>query len=138
MRRLAILLGGVVCALSVGAAIGQGPQASPKGVSQRKLDAVNFVRLVNTAEIDAKQKNGRFVTLEELVTSSQLQHSPSVPSAKLDFNSPGHLLPGFSLQITTSSDGLRYQLSLVEDASQELWGLFSSDKGLIYEGRPID
>jgi hypothetical protein len=114
--------------------------ASSALTPQQKLDAVNVVRLINTCEFKYKARNGRFGMLEDLISSGMLaQMKGTFPSVaeKLDYGMPSRLLSGFVLQLTMSTDGSSYQLSLIDDTKQKRWGLFSDDKGLIFSGSPI-
>lgn len=107
---------------------------------QQKIDAVSLVRWLNTSELKYKANFKTFASLEELVSSGVLKetkNSANLGTEELNYAVPDHLLPGFSIRVTTSRDGNKYQISLVDDVHENHWALFSSDKGLIFEGRPI-
>lgn len=116
-------------------------QSSAEQLSaEQKISAVNLVRWLNTSEMKYRAKAKKFAPLEELVSSGALKEAnqtANFETGELNYAAPDHLLPGFSIQLTTSRDGSKYQLSLVDDVHENHWALFSSDQGLIFEGRPM-
>ena len=100
---------------------------------QDKRDAVQTVRMINTAEMSYARKQGRFATYQELVSAGLVDKS-MLPQANDSTQEP---LSGFHLKLVVSGDGKAYELSLVQKTGSSRWGLFSSDEGLIYQGQPL-
>ena len=106
--------------------------------------AVAIVRLLSTAEIDSFRINHRYVTFAELVKSNQLTHtvmeSPEHFSAfrSLNLQSDSEPVLGYLLDLTVAPDGASYKLSLTHKAVNCAPGLFTDEKGILYEGKPLD
>ena len=129
-------------------------------ISTEKL--VTTLRLINTEEYSYRHETGRFATREELLTflrtKGLLSQSPTErakptprfasmeetkgPSSEspLDLENP----KPYGLTITTSSDGMHYQITLKRPSDmndKNTWcrtAAFSDDAGLIFLGSVID
>jgi hypothetical protein len=98
---------------------------------------VQALRLLNTEEYQYRHESGRFASLQEMLnflrTKSLLSKSP------IDLENP----KPYELTITTSPDGLHYQIGLKRpaDPSDEKaacrTAAFSDESGLIYLGSVI-
>jgi hypothetical protein len=108
--------------------------------------AVNIVRAINTAEANAKQKNGAYVPWETLYNKGEFTDAgtkwapESVPVVKHAMYGPGpEIVPGWKLRLTISKDGNAYSL-LLEDANDPKcrYAIVSDESGLIRESRSID
>lgn len=87
-----------------------------------RLRAVVYVlRAINTAEARYHQQNNKFGTLEELAAAGSAIVA-SVPS-------------GFELRLTT--DGTRYNVSVLDKTDPCKYSIFTNNAALIYEGYPI-
>jgi hypothetical protein len=105
--------------------------------SADKLDAVNAVRVMNTAEMRYFAAHGKYVPADELGASQelkQLQSSKIWPKAMSLVGAEP--LPGFTLGITASPDGKAYQLSFLRRGDNKL-AFFSDERGIIYQAEPI-
>ena len=101
---------------------------------QRRYDAVNAVRRINTAEFQNKPEAKKFVPFAELVTSATWKKLNGQGPLKLSDGAIG-VLPGFELRLTT--DGVSYALSLTDKSDPFKFTVFSDDIGIIYTGQPI-
>jgi hypothetical protein len=137
VSRLVLTVLALLCIQSIVAQ--ESAHAGPS--QQQRVDAVNVMRLLNTSEAKCRAKSKKYASLEELVSSGALTETKSsadLGTEELNYAAPAHLLPGFSIQLTTSRDGDRYQVSLIDDTHEPHWALFSDEKGLIFEGQPIN
>jgi len=107
----------------------------------QKRNAVQLTRVLNTAEQQYRSEKGRFGSFADLAAGGYLNKSDITrkiwPS---DFNSadPVHPIPGVTCRLTVSSDGKAYQVSVIADTPPESrWAFFSDERGLIYEGQPM-
>ena len=136
MKRLsAVLLGGLLGILLAGAAV-SAQSGGQTDSSNEKL--VVALRLLNTQEYRYFHETGRFATREEIFTflrsKSLLNQSP------IDLGNP----KPFDLAITTSADGMHYQITLQQPsdmADKTTWckpAAFSDDRGVIFLGAAID
>jgi hypothetical protein len=105
---------------------------------------VGIVRLLSAAEIDSFRINHRYATFAELVKSNQLTHtvmeSPEHFSAfrSLNLQSDSEPVLGYLLELIVAPDGASYKLSLTRKAVNCAPGLFTDEKGILYEGKPVD
>jgi hypothetical protein len=123
---------------------------------------VNTLRLLNTEEYSYRHETGRFASREELLTSlrvkgllhqlptdlakpsqrfaSQEQTKGPVSDSPIDLENP----KPYELTITTSSDGMHYQITLKRPTDlndKNRWcrtAAFSDEAGLIFLGSVID
>lgn len=126
------------CLVFAGILIAAPQPANTTSDSQRQ-DAVNLVRLINTAEHSYKRGHGRYCTFDELVASGTFDKKPVSLMQKpttLNLANANKPLVGFKLTFTVSSDGANYQVSVIRDQDKG-WGAFSDDAGLIFEGKPL-
>jgi hypothetical protein len=113
-------------------------QAPPLPSHDQQRRAVDAIRIVNTAELQYLNTAGHYGSLEDLRKSGALSEAHSMFRESPDISIPSDL-PGFSIRLTTSPDGKRYQVSVIQEAKPEttLIGFFSDERGMIYEGHPI-
>jgi hypothetical protein len=111
--------------------------------SQEKLtQAVNAIRLINTAEAYEQRTHGKYASLGELTSTGALgaaaKDRPQFSSvySTLNLQNPDELLTGFSAGIVVAADGTAYKLSIVEK-SECGSALFTDNKGLIYQGTAL-
>jgi hypothetical protein len=146
MKRSAVVFTILICILfSTGYAtpLVDTPQDSLK---EKKNLAVNFVRLVNTAEMNYRHDEGRYGTFAYLVKSSELQkvsaRFPQFASVLQGINSQSESEPiaGLQFGLVLAGDGTKYKLSVREKQDKPACGFafFSDESGLIFEGRVID
>ena len=135
MRRLITLVTLVLCFVVWAKA------APPEAQKSQKRNAVQLTRVLNTAEMQYKGEKGRFGSFAELAGGGYLNKSDVTrriwPS---DFNSADavHPIPGVTCKLTLSAEGKSYQLSVISDADPaSQWAFFSDERGLIYEGQPM-
>jgi hypothetical protein len=129
---------------------------------------VNTLRLLNTEEYSYRHETGRFASREELLTflgtkgllsqsptdlakpkarfvfrgemSTSLQTNKPLSESTIDLENP----KPYELTITTSSDGMHYQITLKRPSDindKNTWcrtAAFSDDAGLIFLGSVID
>ena len=104
-------------------------------ISNGKL--VNALRLLNTQEYEYQHERGRFATLQEML--SFLRTKDILSKAPIDLENP----KPYELVITTSPDGMHYQITLKPTADPNgknavcRTAAFSDDSGLIYLGSVI-
>jgi hypothetical protein len=135
-------------------------------ISTEKL--VNTLRLLNTEEYSYRHETGRFASREKLLTflqtkgllsqsptdlakprprfispeemSTSLQTKRPLSESPIDLENP----KPYELTITTSSDGMQYQITLKRPSDmndKNTWcrtAAFSDDAGLIFLGSVID
>ena len=106
--------------------------------------AVSVVRLFSAAEIDYFHTNSRYAGFAELVNSKQLaqtaMESPEHLSAyrSVNLQSDSEPVAGYVLGLIVAADGTTYKLSLTQKTVKCGFGVFTDEKGLLYEGKAID
>jgi len=115
--------------------------ATPSKVNgQSELPAeilVNSLGLLNTAEVTYRSQNGRFATREEILT--HLREKGFSKRTAIDLENPNP----YELSITTSPDGMHYQVTLKRPSDMNDKGTwcktaaFSDDAGVIFLGSAI-
>jgi len=104
-------------------------------IPKEKLVAV--LRILNTAEYSYRQDAGRFANLEEMLTF--FRKKGTLSRSPIDLESP----KPYELAITTSSDGMHYQIALQRPSDMNdktTWcktAAFSDDRGVIFLGSAI-
>jgi hypothetical protein len=115
------------------------PQAS---ATSEKWIPEFMARLINTAEAQYKYEHGNYADYAMLVHSGQLADTDSREfkiQPELFHSSEADPLPGYDFRLSLASDSKSYQLSIVEKAAMPCGtNLFSSETGLIFQGRPGD
>jgi len=113
---------------------------SAQRIDVSKLELVNSLRFVNTAELSYLRANGRYANSDELkVWLTQKEIAKAGP---VDL-SPERLKP-YVLGITLSPDAKHYQVNLtrpINASDKSTWckpGAFSDDRGLIFLGMAIN
>ena len=109
--------------------------------NEPKKNAVQLIRVLNTAEQQYRSERSRFGTFVELAGGGYLRKSDNTRKIwpnEFDPADPVHPFPGVTCRLTVSPDGKAYQLSVVADAEPALqWAFFSDERGLIFEGQPM-
>ena len=103
-----------------------------------RLQAVVYaVRALNTAEYRYQAENKKFATYDELLASPALNAAmPRGAEANMvTFRPNMDVVPGFELRVTT--DGTKYNISVLDKTDPCKYSVFSSDIGIIYKGHPI-
>lgn len=113
------------------------PQGNGKTeITMEKL--VGVLRTLNTAEYSYKHQTGRFAHREEMLTF--LRTKGDLSRLPIDLENPAP----YALAITTSPDGLNYQITLQRPADMNdktTWcktALFSDERGVIFLGSALD
>ena len=111
--------------------------------TEQKQPAVNLLRVINTAEMNYRAQKGRFADFQQLVAANLLDpQSLRIPAAKWphDFN-PANAkepVPGLALTLSPSPGGDSYQVAvLATKHSDEHWGFYSNQEGIIFEMQPL-
>jgi hypothetical protein len=113
------------------------PQADTSADSERRTKAIAFVRIVNTAEAQHLSMTGHYGSLDDIRSSGSLNKAEAMFSTKFDMADPTHDLPGLVVRIVASREKKSYQISITKDAKPFTVGFFSDERGLIYEGHPL-
>jgi hypothetical protein len=106
--------------------------------------ALEFVRLINNAELDQRMSAGKYVSFSKLVElgylervqSDTLGSFASVLGTKI--KNETEPLPGWALSLIVSSDGESYSLSLGEQKKKCGLSFFSDNRGEVYKGKAVD
>jgi hypothetical protein len=136
MKRVAVSLFGLTlfCALAFS-------QEATKSDNHSAQLAVNFVRLVNTAEMTAKFKGGSYAGLQQLFEQKYLEQAAKGPFSEvyqqLHPENSDRALSGYSMDVATVEDGKGYRLMLRPVEGQCGATFFSTEKGLIYQGTAL-
>ncbi|HXW56299.1 MAG TPA: hypothetical protein VEJ67_11155 [Candidatus Cybelea sp.] len=104
-------------------------------------NAVEAVRIINTAEYDYRTDHGRFGSWNDVyasgVVTNLLRTWPKVKD--LSISSSDEIIPGYRLTLLVGGDGNAYSVSLHEMKSHGCgFSVFSDQAGLIYQGTVID
>ena len=128
-------------------ALGQAQQQclhkdSDKQEQKERLQAVvAAVRILNTAEFIYQGDNKRFGTYDELLASPALNAAMARGAGSgagiqmVTFRPNADIVSGFDLRVTT--DGTKYNISVLDRTDPCKYSIFSSDIGIIYQGYPI-
>jgi len=76
----------------------------------------------------------KFGTFDELLASTALNVSIA-RNQEVTFQPNTDVVPGFELRVTT--DGTKYNISVLDKTDPCKYSVFSSDVGIIYQGYPI-
>ncbi len=117
-----------------------GTVAQEKNVNPDKL--VNWMRSVNTLQVEFNKANHKFATSDELLAFAAKPTTSGVAVVTKELN-PSAMAP-YALQVTTSEDGTHYLATIKRPSdmhNKATWcktAAFSDDSGLIYLGHGID
>jgi hypothetical protein len=98
---------------------------------------VVILRMLNTLEYNYQDEHGRFGDREQLLAYFR-QTGATEKADRLDH------LQSFQLSVTTSMDGVHYQISLtplLDNGNKEAWcekSLFTDERGAIFLGAGFD
>jgi hypothetical protein len=117
----------------------QGPSTEEKRL------VVNLVRVINTAQMTYRDKDGgSFAEWDALVPSQGFkkaidQFSRSTPKLKeLNLSAPTNIMVGWRLRLTVSLDRRSYVVALANKSEKECsYEIVSDEEGLIREARVI-
>lgn len=130
-------------------ATGQAGAVTTPAVTSRdqRILAVGIVRLINTAEVDCRLKDGKVDENEKFLPWDELLNAPCFKQAQsrvrfTHFNisslSPGpEIVPGLELRLVVSPDGKHYSLWLGQKGDICGFAFYSDERGMIYEGKAI-
>ena len=113
-------------------------QAQSPVTKKDASNALNSVRLINTAEVYFQRTAKRYGAFADLVSTGTLkkaaQMNENFQSAYDDLNLRGQskVLNGFAFSIVVTPDGAAYKLSLVEKKDCGA-AYFSDERGIIYQ-----
>jgi hypothetical protein len=118
-----------------------GVAASPQANEQPEIPThklVGALRTLNTFEYSYRDEAGRFADREEMLAF--LRKKDKLSKSPIDFEN----LKPYELAVTTSLDGMHYQITLKRTYDQNdksSWcrtAAFSDDSGLIFLGSALD
>ena len=95
---------------------------------------VTAVRILNTAELRYWAEHKKFGTFNELLASTAFNVNIA-RNQEVTFQPNTDVVPGFELRVTT--DGTKYNISVLDKTDPCRYSVFSSDVGIIYQGYPI-
>jgi hypothetical protein len=110
--------------------------------SENLLQAVNTVRLINTAQARMGLAGKNFLTFPELLSTGALREvgktNEDLSSAydRLDLRNQAEPLNGFDFDMVVAPEGRAYKLSLAQKKECGI-AVFSDNRGLIYYGKII-
>jgi len=104
---------------------------------EQRKKAVGIMRILNTAELQCFLTAKTYGSIEDLRSAGLLEKARSLYPALADMPQGDEPIPGFTVRLNTSDDKKHYQLSITPDASPYAFGFFSDERGLIYEGHPL-
>lgn len=137
MNRRVFLTASLVLALCLtGSATQTQETTSPAALPTAKL--VTTMRLLNTEQMNYRNKNHRFANQDELVTF--LRESNMLGKSPLNLENPAP----YQVQVTTDPNATHYQITIQRPADvndKATWcstAAFSDDSGVIYLGQAID
>jgi hypothetical protein len=141
MRKSCLMMIGLMVALIVTASSGASKDqvGEPSGNLKQ---AVNTIRLINTAEAHLGVAGKTFLTLSELSSAGVLRETAKMNEDlgsaydRLDLQNQAEPLKGFEFDMVVASDGKTYKLSLAQKVECGL-AVFSDNRGLIYLGRAL-
>jgi len=137
MNRRVFLVASLVLTMCLtGSATQTQETASESGIPTTKL--VTTMRLLNTQQMNYRNENHRFASLDELVAF--LRQKNMLGKSPIDLENPAP----YQVQITTNPDATHYQITIQRPADvndKATWcrtAAFSDDGGVIYLGQAID
>lgn len=129
---------------------GSWPQKASTPVASRERErrsfAVNFLRAVNTAELNYKQKHGVYATWTTLIANGDFTETgtkwstESYPTVAHALYGPGpEIVPGWRLRLNLSGSGTAYD-AILEDVTDPKCGYaaFTDERGTIRQGKSVD
>jgi len=150
MKKLRHLLCAAVAIVLFGLPFSARSQQHASGSPQdqerlRHQFAVGLLRIINTAEVEPKAKQGSYVSWDVLRTTTDFSQylTRSASQIGLQLNSrPGpapEILSGWSLRLDVTADGKGYDL-LLEDLTDKSCGYaaVTDERGVIRQSKAID
>ena len=142
MRRLWICMVLIGCCSFAPMRLQAGDKVDHQAAKDR-ISALNFVKMVNTAEREFLQLHGRYATFPELTKSGQGKQNTQAASQdvrglqSMDLQSQSEPLAGFHLRFIIASDGSEYELSLTETSRACGFTWFSNESGALYQAKTL-
>lgn len=127
--------------LAAGMAIAVRGQNSNAVGSAEQVQAVNLVRVINTAEYSYRKDHARFGAWEELYNSGAVSDAQkrSAQWGDISISAGPEIISSHRLGLLVSPDGTTYSVSLHDTQSSACgFSLFSDESGLIYQGSALD
>src|SRR5438874_9387336 len=119
-------------------------EKSDRAAAKQRIDVLNFVRILNTAELNYLHSNGHYALYTELIKSGNLEDAVKASTKNLrtldslNLQSISDPLPGFRFRFAVNADGLGYELSLTDSKAECGESLFSNESGAVYEGKTLE
>lgn len=141
LRGVATVALGPVVVVAIGILAFSQPKSEPDNDHSQ---AVSVVRLFRAAEIDYFHAHGRYASFPELVKSKQLsqtamQAPENLPAYQsLHLESEADPIAAYILGLAVTPDGASYKLSLTQKAVKCGFGVFTDERGIVYEGKAVD
>ena len=133
MRKIGLTLAALA---ALGASAFAADLSAPPLAQQR--NAINLMRMINTAESWYFGSHHKYARFEELVASGAVDKvTKSRPLKELDPRNTAEPIPGVKLRLVVSAEGDHYQAAILQSGKRPSWGAFSDEQGLIYRGEPL-
>jgi|HubBroStandDraft_1064217.scaffolds.fasta_scaffold24959_2 hypothetical protein len=141
----------IVPLLILAAAVPLSSQDAPAQTSEadhaRHSVAINLLRAINTAEVGYKMKHGSYLNWDMLLASEEFSAGKVITRlARYDaqlvdaqFSGGSEILPGWSLRLTLSADGERYDVMLQDTTGKNCgYAAITDERGVIWQAKTID
>lgn len=118
----------------------RGQNSNPVGPAEQ-VQAVNLVRVINTAEYSYRKDHARFGAWEELYNSGAVSDAQkrSAQWGDITISAGPDVIASHRLGLFVSPDGTAYSVSLHDTQSGACgFSVFSDESGLIYQGSALD
>ena len=118
--------------------IPSGAQEMSQACKDKRLAAVNSLRLINTAENMYRGSEGHYADLQTLVSSGTIRKAQEkFPRfSTVEFN-PAEPVIGFDSHFVLSSDSTKYSVTVLSSDSSCQAGFATDERGLIYYVEPM-
>ncbi len=127
MRTRLIALFSFVCVLGGIAAATQSPS------DEDRRAAITVLRAINTAEIAAKQKGGKYLPMTELIDHPAMGRVK--PNIAVSGNTFTHA--GAEIRVALSADATQYVVTVVS-GGPGYTAAFTDERGVIYTGKALE
>jgi hypothetical protein len=116
-------------------------RSSAAGGHAERRKGIEVVRMINSAELDFKLKEGRYGTWEEVYDSAYVKARQGQWMQENGFTlgAGPEIIPGWKLDFVVAGDRQGYQFMLRDENDKKCaFSFFSNQSGLIYQGKAID
>lgn len=136
VRSLITLL--LFCALASVSAFGQCGRCdeSPEA-SKARSNAVQVLRLLNTAENSYKARSGRYADLQSLLLSPAFREAQSRFTDAQVGGTAAELIPSYRTNFVLSEDGRHYAIIANSNSTACRTALATDEQGLIFNAEPL-